>query len=68
MGARCERAHRRKRSSTHRVCRDLRQPPDFAPFFEDLPARLRPHLSFDYLSLLLKKEGGSERTWYVPDG
>ena len=48
--------------------RGLGQQPEFDPLLQSLPARLRPYLSFHYLSLLLKKEDGTKRTWYVPDG
>ncbi len=32
-----------------------------------LPVQLRPHLSFDYMSLLLRREGEEGTMWYVPD-
>ena len=48
--------------------RGLGQQPEFDPLLQSLPARLRPYLSFHYLSLVLKKEDGPERTWDVPDG
>jgi len=50
------------------MLRGLGQQPDFDSLLQSLPARLRPYLSFHYLSLVLKKEDGTERTWYVPDG
>lgn len=48
--------------------RGLGQQPDFDSLLQSLAARLRPYLSFHYLSLVLKKEDGPERTWDVPDG
>ena len=50
------------------VFHGLGQQADFDQFLQGLPARLRPNLSFYYLSLVLKKEDGPERTWDVPDG
>jgi formate hydrogenlyase transcriptional activator len=32
-----------------------------------LPSRLRPYLSFDRMSLVLKKEGEAKKLWYVLD-
>ena len=46
----------------------LGQQPDLDKFLQGLPVGLRPYLSLDYLSLVLKKEDGSERKWFVPDG
>lgn len=51
-----------------RMFHGLGQQPDFERFLQSLPVRLRPYLSFHYLSLVLRKEDGSERRWYVPDG
>jgi formate hydrogenlyase transcriptional activator len=50
------------------VFHGLGQQADFDQFLQGLPARLRPNLSFYYLSLVLKKEDGSEQRWYVPNG
>jgi formate hydrogenlyase transcriptional activator len=32
-----------------------------------LPVQLRSHLSFDYMSLVLRTEGGNGLVWYAPD-
>ena len=36
-------------------------------FLRNLPAELRGHLSFDYMSLVLRKEDGDNKKWYVQD-
>jgi len=36
-------------------------------FLRSLPAKLRGHLSFDYMSLALSKEDGDGKKWYVQD-
>jgi len=48
-----------------RVFRRLSGQQELDQFLRSLPARLRGHLSFDYISLVLMKEGGDGKKWYV---
>ncbi len=49
-----------------RVLRGFTGQPDINEFLRSLPARLQPYLSFSYMSLVLRKEAGNEKIWYVP--
>jgi formate hydrogenlyase transcriptional activator len=42
--------------------------PDIDQFLKSLPVTLQPCLSFSYMSLVLQKDAGNERAWYVLDG
>jgi formate hydrogenlyase transcriptional activator len=50
-----------------RVFRRLSGQQKLDQFLRTLPARLRGHLSFDYMSLILMKEDGDGKKWYVQD-
>ena len=50
-----------------RVFRRLSGQQKLDQFLRSLPAELRGHLSFDYMSLVLSKEGGGGKKWYVQD-
>jgi len=39
---------------------------DVDEFLRSLPGKLQSYLSFSHMSLVLKKEGGDEKIWYVP--
>jgi formate hydrogenlyase transcriptional activator len=51
-----------------RVFQSLRGQRKADELLQILPIHLRPYLSFDYISVMLRKEGGDGRTWYVLDG
>ena len=50
-----------------RTLRQLGRPRKLDHILRTLPAQLRPHLSFDYISLVLMRGEGEARTWYEPD-
>jgi GAF domain-containing protein len=50
-----------------RVFRRLSGQQKLDQFLRSLPAILRGHLSFDYMSLVLMKEDGDGKNWYVQD-
>jgi formate hydrogenlyase transcriptional activator len=54
--------------SHFRVFQSLKGQRKVDELLQNLPVHLRPYLSFDYMSVMLRKEGGDGRTWYIPDG
>ncbi len=50
-----------------RVLRRLSGQQKLDQFLRSLPAKLRGHPSFDYISLVLSKQDGREEKWYVQD-
>ena len=50
------------------VFRGLTGQPDVDQFLRSLPAKLQLYLPFSHMSLVLRKEGGEEKIWYVPQG